>query len=269
MTTDTYNPKFFKSLFTSEDRHFWFCARNQVLTALVQQLTATWEPGYRVLEVGCGTGNTLRVLETVCMTGTVIGLDLFAEGLRFAQTRVGCPLIRGDIRHLPFLPSFSLIGLFDVLEHLPDDVAVLRHLSEVLIPGGRLLLTVPAHMSLWSYFDEAAHHCRRYETAELEDKLKQAGFEVEYVSPFMGVLYPLVWWGRRWAQWRSGRAAHSESAANEMVCRELRIVPVLNGVLTWLLTREIVPLLKRRRLRWGTSLIAIARLPFEQKFVSP
>ena len=213
MSTDTFNPDFFESLFASEDRHFWFQARNRVIAALVRQLTSAWPPGYRVLEVGCGTGNTLRVLESVCTNGLVVGLDLFAEGLRFARSRVQCPLIRGDIRRLPFLPSFALIGLFDVLEHLPDDIAVLRHLREVLLPGGQLCLTVPAHMSLWSYFDEASHHCRRYEPAELEGKLGQAGFEVEYVSQYMRLLYPLMWFGRRWAKWRSGTAKLSEAAA--------------------------------------------------------
>jgi SAM-dependent methyltransferase len=51
-----------------------------VIEAVLEPLLPTMPDGYRVLEVGCGTGNTLRVLERVCTGGTVIGMDLFDEG---------------------------------------------------------------------------------------------------------------------------------------------------------------------------------------------
>jgi cyclopropane fatty-acyl-phospholipid synthase-like methyltransferase len=62
----SYDPHYFKPLSAIEDRHFWFRARNQVIAGLVGQLTARLPAGYRVLEVGCGTGNVLRALEEAC-----------------------------------------------------------------------------------------------------------------------------------------------------------------------------------------------------------
>src|SRR5439155_18247453 len=118
-------------------------------------------------------------------------------GLRHARRRSRAMLIQADIHHSPLGVPASLVGILDVLEHLPDDVAVLRDLRRMLAPRGVLLLTVPAHQSLWSYFDEASNHQRRYSPRELREKLRAAGFNVEYLSQFMMPLFPVMWLGRR------------------------------------------------------------------------
>ena len=129
----SYDQAYFEPLFAIEDRHFWFRARNRVIATVVGQITANLVPGYRVLEVGCGTGNNvLRVLEKGCKNGVVIGMDLFAEGLQYAQERTSCLLVQGDIQSPPFSIQFDMIGLFDMLEHLPDDMRVLHHLHTML-----------------------------------------------------------------------------------------------------------------------------------------
>lgn len=255
MTTSTYDPDFFPTLCAVEDRHFWFRTRNKVIETLVTQITASLPSGYRVLEIGCGTGNTLRVLESVCTRGMVVGVDLYQEGLDLARRRVSCPLIRADVLRLPFGPGFDLICLFDVLEHLPDDVRVLRTLSELLSPTGKLLLTVPASRSLWSYFDVAAHHCRRYETTDLHAALDTAGFEVEYLSPFMVALYPILWLGRRLVGFR--KSSDSAQVA-ELARQDLRVGAIANTILSWSLAWELPFIKARRRLLFGSSLVALA-----------
>lgn len=252
----TYESDLFTPLFAVEDRHFWFQARNRVLEAAVAPLEAGWPDGYRALEVGCGTGFVLRLLERLCRRGEVGGLDPYEEGLELARQRVQCPVVRGDVFNWPFDQPFHLIGLFDVLEHLEDDFGALCQLRKGLAQDGRLVLTVPAHMSLWSYADSCAHHCRRYGESDLTAVLRKAGFEVEYLTQFMGLLYPLAWLGRR-----SGRGVPGADPARdrERFLKELRIVPVVNGVLRWLLSREAFFVRRRWRLPLGTSLLAIAR----------
>jgi SAM-dependent methyltransferase len=245
-----YNPEHFGDLFAVEDRHFWFRARNRMISALAAEVVRELSPGFRVLEVGCGNGNVLRFLEQACPPGTVVGMDYFAEGLRLARKRCGCPLVQADLARPPFGEDFHAIGIFDVLEHLPEDVTVLRHLWRMLRPGGALLLTVPANPSLWSDFDEASGHCRRYEEEELGRKLREAGFEVLHLTPYMASIFPLVWLSRR-------RPEHADLA--EAVRRELRIVPVMNDMLSFLLEQESRWVARRRRLPFGTSLVAIAR----------
>jgi len=242
-------------LYAVEDRHFWFRARNAVITSLVKQVVSDLPAGYRVLEVGCGTGNVLRFLSDTCTDGQVIGMDLYLDGLRFARRRVASALVQGDMHHPPFKAQFSLIGLFDVLEHLQNDTQVLRDLHALLAPQGALLLTVPAYMSLWSYFDEESHHVRRYVRRELTQKLNGAGYQVEYLSYYMMSIFPLVWLGRR----LSGLNAKNAHDNQQRAANELKITPVVNDVLRFILMQEARFIVGRRTLPFGTSLIALAR----------
>ena len=112
--------------------------------------------------------------------------------------------------------------------------------------------TVPAHPSLWSYFDEESGHQRRYRASELREKLAAAGYTVEYLTPYMAVILPLVWLGRRLARWLD-RGSNRDRAA-----RDLRITPGINGVLSWALSLEAGWVGRRRRLPFGASYLVVA-----------
>jgi SAM-dependent methyltransferase len=247
-------------LVAAEDRHFWFCARNHAIEKLIRQIIANLRSGYHVLEVGCGTGNVLRVLETTCTRGTVVGLELSWERLRFARQRVTTPLVQGDLHRPPFKTPFDLIGLFDVLEHVPEDVRVLKDLSALLAPQGVLLLSVPAHPRLWSYFDEASSHYRRYTLDNLGRALTSAGYRIEYLTQYMASLFPLMWISRKLtARHRAATAAQNFQHAWRLAQHDLSVVPVLNSFLFFLLRMEVPLLVRRYRLPIGTSLLAVAR----------
>ena len=256
----SYNPAYYQRLFEIERKHFWFRSRNRVIAEWVRRLTAEWKPGFRVLEVGCGTGNILGILDQTCPNGTVIGMDLYAEGLRYARQRTASALVQGDVLQPPFASQFDIIGLFDVLEHLPDDVRILYGLNAMLRENGILLLTVPAHPGLWSYFDEVSHHCRRYQPDELKHKLIETGFEVMYCTQYMLSIFPLVWVQRRLAPLRKRLSRKREPVSNEeLVTQELKPIPVINGVLSGLLDIERIWMRRGHTLPLGTSLLAVAR----------
>ena len=67
-----YDPAFFDTLIGAEDHHFWFRYRNDVIEAVLASLVSQLPDGYRVLEFGCGAGNTLRALERACARGQII-----------------------------------------------------------------------------------------------------------------------------------------------------------------------------------------------------
>jgi len=251
---DGYDPQFFNRLARIEDRHFWFRFRNRVLISLVRDVVKPLPPGFRLLEAGCGNGNVLRFLASASRRGVAIGIDLFEEGLRLARRRYDAHLVCGDIHSPPFRCRFDVIGAFDVIEHLRDDHQPLRDFHHLLAERGVLLLTVPAHLNLWSYFDEASGHCRRYSRKQLESTLAECGFRVEYMTEFMMALYPVLWLARRLSAWmRKPNSAPTDSLP------DLRVIPVLNQLLPLLLYWEL-PLLRRRiRIPLGSSLLAIAR----------
>ena len=257
-TRTEYDPSVYQPLAKVEDHHFWFRARNRVIGAMAAGVAGQLSPGYRVLEVGCGTGNVLRALTEACPGGTVIGMDLFADGLQFARARMPkALLVRGDALHPPFADRFEIVGMFDVLEHLEDDLAVLRALRLLITDGGSLIMTVPAGRALWSYFDEASRHVRRYEIDELKDKLTKTGFEVEFLSPYMGILYPVLWLGRRLAGGKHQPGVDAEKT-RRLFDQELHVNPVAGAALGAMLRLELPWLVGRRHLPTGSSLIVIA-----------
>lgn len=253
----SYDPDRFARLEDYEDRVFWFGVRNRIIQAALLPVLNMLEPGYRVLEAGCGTGNVLRMLEATCTTGTVIGIEQHGAGVSVARRRVSCPVYEADVHDVQFDEPFDVIGLFDVIEHLDDDAAVLNKLKGDLRAGptSRIILTVPAHPTLWSAFDVAAHHRRRYTPASLRRALETAGLDVGYLTYFMGALYPVMKLRRKAA------ASRGVCPEDTMAETNLSTNRLANRVATLLTTPEISLVRRRARLPLGTSLLAIAQLP--------
>lgn len=259
----TYTAEQFAPLFAAEDRHFWFRSRNRCIAAGLRSLPE-FAAIREVLEVGCGTGVVLAELQRLFPAGRVIGMDLFEEGLKFARQRFQGPLIQGDVFQHTFDQPFDLLGAFDVIEHLDDDEKILRRFWQQIRPGGHLIVTVPAHQSLWSYFDEVAHHRRRYASAGLKHKLAAAGFTGIYVTQFMAALVPVMWIKRRLL----GEVATKLSQAGQQerqtaVESDLQVHPLVNWLFEMMLAPEAFFIAHRFRLPFGSSLLAIATRPAE------
>lgn len=239
-------------LLAAEDRHFWFRARNETIAALVSRSFQELPEGFRVLEVGCGSGNVLRVLQRVAAgRGSVEGLELSPDAAEAAHVRTGLSVTNGYLADLDPTRSFDVIVAFDVLEHIADVRTVLRQMRERLRPHGRLILTVPAHQSLWSPFDVASGHERRYTLATLSRALRASGFDIEYTTYFMSVLFPAMWLRRRLLK-------GEEHDMGAILDSEFRIVPGVNQLAYQVLRQEARVVRARRRLPMGTSLAAIA-----------
>jgi len=183
---------------------------------------------------------------------------LFTEGLALARKRFGGELVRADLLHCDYKEAFDLVGLFDVLEHLDDDVRALKSLREQLRPGGWLLLTVPAHTVLWSDYDVASGHRRRYSRPELMNRLFETGFEVQFCTEFMFALFPLMLLRRRFSWGRGGSSSPGVAGSHDLA-RELQVHPLVNRLFDSILTPEAWWIAHRRRLPAGTSILALAR----------
>lgn len=191
---EDYDPSFFSELEKVEDGHFWFEARNRLILYMISRF---FKPSGKFLEIGVGTGFVLRGVQRQFPQMQLTGSEIHSEGLKYASMRLPkARLIQCDARQIPFTGEFDIIGAFDVIEHIEEDVQVLKSMHQALVPGGGVILSVPQHMSMWSAVDVQALHKRRYSRTELADKLRQAGFEVCYATSFLTLLFPLMWMAR-------------------------------------------------------------------------
>lgn len=173
-----------------EDRHWWYRERRYLLGRALQGLT----PG-TALDVGAAGGGNTRVLVRHGWRATA--LEYGPEGAEVCAER-GIPVLRADATRLPLAPeSLDLVVAFDVLEHLDDDHAAAKGVFEVLRPGGRFLVAVPADPRLWSAHDVAVGHVRRYTRPELLALLTGSGFVIDEVRSWMVLLRPAVALRRR------------------------------------------------------------------------
>jgi SAM-dependent methyltransferase len=173
-----------------EGRHWWFCARRQILKAVIERFAPRRE-GLRLLEAGCGTGGNLRMLSQF---GQLDAFELDSEAREIARGKLPIDIKNGMLPDgIPFAPGrYDIVAAFDVIEHVEQDVESLRRLKEQLAPGGRLVMTVPALPWLWSRHDATHHHFRRYTRSGLEAALVLAGLKPVKISYFNTLLFPLI-----------------------------------------------------------------------------
>ncbi len=155
--------------------------------------------GPRVLEAGCGIGNFTEMLLD---RSRLICADLDDFYVEMISRRFGhlenVRTIKADLATQETVDGLaeekidSIICL-NVIEHIPDDEAVLHNFHKMLVPGGHAIILVPAHPWLYSRTDKTLGHCRRYTQEMLRERLTKAGFEVADLWEFnrLGVY---GWW---------------------------------------------------------------------------
>lgn len=243
-----------------EDKHAWFAGRTRAIQKYLDAETGPAAPGSErlVLDIGSGAGNMAHHLAHY---GRVIGMDFNPRPLAVAQQR-GLDVLRGSGSELPF-PSdqFDLVALLDTVEHIPDEMAVLREVARVLKPGGKVIVTVPAFLWLWSYNDEINAHQRRYTTHELQQKLEMCGLNVTRISYNNFFLFPPVAAIRLLRPYSPALESPHLTQDEEVYQVEMEAIPepansVLHGV-GWLEAE----LLQRTSLPFGVSIICVAEKP--------
>ena len=173
-----------------DSTHWWYRARRDILADYLTREGGLPEHA-RILEIGCGTGHNLPMLASF---GTVEAIEIDPAAREIASLRLGRAV--GDAP-LPVLPgvergAYDLIAVLDVVEHIEDDVAALTAMAACLKPGGKILITVPAHQWLWSAHDAVNHHHRRYSKKSLAVAIRAAGLEPKKLGYFNSLLFPLA-----------------------------------------------------------------------------
>ena len=147
------------------------------------------------LDAGCGSGDVSLHLARSGWTGTAVDFSDVAvvessERLREHQT---VSVIHGDLLDLELSPARTVV-LMDVIEHVQDDDTMLRRLSDLVLPGGHLVVTVPVNPAEWRWDDEFYGHYRRYVREDFTAMIARSGLSVLSV---WDCSFPLFWGMRR------------------------------------------------------------------------
>lgn len=247
------NPEEYAIMYQVEDHHWWYRGMARITRAVLDRW---YRPGagLRILDAGCGTGGAMS--SYLRDYGEVTGFDFAEEALRFCQRRGALRLARASVTEIPFADgSFDLVVSFDVLceRAVRSDLAALREFYRVLVPGGRVLLRLPAYDWLRGRHDVAVHIQHRYTRGEIARRLREVGFEVEHLSYANMVLFP---------------AALVKRTAERLLSRQegpsdLTVDPgPLNGLLKAVLSAE-APLVARCGLPFGLTVVAVGYKPSE------
>lgn len=172
------------------------------------------KPGMAVLDLGAGFGR--HAFETARRGGHVIATDLALDEMRDTLNTLAAMIVDSELPEgvtasclqanglaMPFADaSFDRIIVSEVLEHVPDDLAVMTELFRLLKPGGRLAATVPSAVpeQICWWLNDAYHapkavggHVRIYHQPELRTKLASVGFEPGE-SHRAHALHSPYWW---------------------------------------------------------------------------
>lgn len=169
--------------------HFWVWRRFAVLERLTRGM---FENAGEMAEIGCGHGLLQRQIEDA-WGREVMGIDLNETALKQNVSRLSRVCCYDILKMTPDLRErFDVIFLFDVLEHIVDEAGFLKALRFHLALEGRLVINVPAGQWLFSQYDVADGHVRRYSIGKLREAAARGGFLIRKWSYWGMPLVPAL-----------------------------------------------------------------------------
>ena len=242
------------SCFELEDHSFWFKHRNHCIEAVVKRHPP--EAAGSIFDIGGGNG--FVSLGLINAGFNVVLVEPGKTGARNAKKRGIQNIICATTANANFKPhSLPAAGLFDVIEHIEDDLAFLQSLRKLMRNKAPLYITVPAYSFLWSSEDIHAGHYRRYTRKSISKRLEEAGFEIEFSSYIFRFLpVPILLLRTLPNKLGFGKSGHSpDNTAHDHATRESHATKIVDH----LLRSEIRNLESGAAMSFGGSCLIVAR----------
>ncbi|QIB04518.1 class I SAM-dependent methyltransferase [Pseudomonas fluorescens] len=222
-------------------QHWYYRSKARAMLHMLKGTSAN-----TLLDVGAGSGFFSHHLLTHTATAQAWCVDISYPADSDAST-AGKP-----VRYRRAVDSLDadLVLLMDVLEHVDDDVGLLKSYVDKVPSGSRFLITVPAFQFLWSGHDDFLEHKRRYTLKQLETVVAQAGLQVQQGAYYFGLVFPIAA-GMRLLQRRASKAPAKSQLS--------RHHPLINGVLRSLCSLER-PIMGANRIA-GLTVFCLAQKP--------
>jgi 2-polyprenyl-3-methyl-5-hydroxy-6-metoxy-1,4-benzoquinol methylase len=184
----------YAEIFVAEEKHWWFVARHRIVLYLLKfYLPPNSGAPYKIADLGCGCG---MMLQRLAQKYDAVGIDGSRHAIDFALQRG----VKAELGSLPddvrlSRGTYDAVLMLDVLEHLKQDRASVGVALSLLKPGGILICTAPAHMWLWTQFDEDHHHFRRYSKRQFRSLFDEPFIRLELLSHLNSLLFvPAAMW---------------------------------------------------------------------------
>jgi len=237
--------------FEIEDNSFWFQHRNNCIIASVKKYC----PNEILFDVGGGNGFVSKGLEDSGITTVLVEPG---NGVINAKRRGLKNILNSTLEDAKFKKlSLSAIGVFDVIEHIPNDIEFLQSLFAYMKESGLLFITVPAYSFLWSNDDKFAGHYRRYTLKSIKKKLTDIGFNIKYSTYFFSFLPLPVFFLR---------TIPSIIKKKEQVAFNKNIIEHNKGkglFIQKVLKTELIAINSKRSIPFGSSCLVIASKNFK------
>lgn len=207
------NPEEYKNLSEVERLHWFYRTKRQIARYWLLKSYPLHRDSV-LADCGAGTGLFAREMSDICR---VIAIDSEEDALSLAEQNVGKENVRrGSCIALPLEDlSVDCVTALDVLEHVEDDRLAIGEFARVLKPGGVAVVTVPAMQSLWSDWDEALHHYRRYYHPDLLKLFDRTQFKVMHWNYINVLAIPAVFAARKLRALSRSKAGGTSSARLE------------------------------------------------------
>ena len=223
--------------------HWWYRARSEIICSLVEKHVPA---GSEIIDYGGGTGYIAQTLNNRGYRARVA--DVSREIL---DQCAGAGLEVIDLGAGELRPqAVDCIRALDVLEHVEDEVAVLKKLRSALRPGGTLIATVPAYEFLWSGEDYVSNHLRRHTRKSFVGNIRKGGFTLVWDSYFNTVLFPLV---------AGAIMAKRIFRPKDMYLSNIEETPSWQNAILYRAFALEEPLLRHVSLPFGVSIAAVAK----------